>query len=380
MFEFVTAGDRGLVWLLCVGLPAVRRRVLLHHMSSRLHPAVEADLTRQAAALSQRVRGSGLYTHEVHEFEVARRVHRRVAPELGLTDLGTLTTPESRNIVRKVRRPDGSMAVLKVIGNLREPGEAEALRAWSACGLPCVRPLCWGEVPLVPGDGAPAARYLLTEYIDRPVLAVPEAASLAERERITRCLMECVSAFHAAPVMVPDYARTWVERVGVHLRWTLPLVRREQLAEPPGWQGKLEAACARDSRLLHGDASGTNALVLDDRSLVLLDPPGAIRGPREADVGHIVSCVACAGSRPAKEKVADIDPLLRAAYEAAPSLEPAAIALFAGVNLLTWAGYFLVGRVNRNVDSFGDDGDTQRPLDQASAYLAGAARLIGGHG
>jgi hypothetical protein len=101
-------------------------------MNSRLHPAVEADLARQAAALSKRVRGSGLYTHEVHEFEVARLVHRRVAPALGLTDLGTLTTPESRNIVRKVRRPDGSTAVLKVIGNLREPGEAEALRAWSA--------------------------------------------------------------------------------------------------------------------------------------------------------------------------------------------------------------------------------------------------------
>jgi hypothetical protein len=349
-------------------------------MNSRLRPAVEADLARQATALSERVRGSGLYTHEVHEFEVARLVHRRVAPALGLTDLGTLTTPESRNIVRKVRRLDGSTAVLKVIGNLREPGEAEALRAWSACGLPCVRPLYWGEVPLVPGAEPPAARYLLTEYIDRPVLAVPEAASLAERERITRCLTECVSVFHVAPIMAPDGARTWVERVGAHLRWTLPLIRREQLAEPPGWQSKLEAACARDSRLLHGDVSGANALVLDDGSLVLLDPPGAIRGPREADVGYIVSYVACAGSRTAEEEVADIDPLLRAAREAAPSLDPAAIALFAGVNLLTWAGYFLVGHVNRNADSFGGDEDTPRPLDQASAYLAGAARLLGGGG
>ena len=147
---------------------------------------------------------------------------------------------------------------------------------------------------------------------------------------------------------MPGCARTWVDRVGAHLRWTLPLIRREQLAEPPGWQDKLEAACARDRRLLHGDASGANALVLDDGSLVLLDPPGAISGPREADVGHIVSYVACVGSRTAEEKVTEIDPLLRAACEAAPSLDPAAIGLFAGVNLLTWAGYFLAGHLNRN--------------------------------
>jgi len=346
-------------------------------MNSRRTPAVEADLARQAAALGERVRASGLYTHEVDEFEVARQVHRRVAPELGLADLGSLTTPESRNIVRKVQRPDGSTAVLKVIGNLREPGEAEALRAWSACGLPCVRPLTWGDVLLVPGAGPPVASYVLTEYVDRPVLVVPDGTSLAERERITCRLTLCVSAFHEAPVRVPDRARSWVDRVGAHLRWTLPLIRRERLAEPFGWQGKLEAACARESRLLHGDASGANALVLGDGSLVLLDPPGAIRGPREADIGHIVSYVACVGSRTAEEKVADIDPLLRTACEASPSLDPAAVALFAGVNLLTWAGYFLVGHVNRNAGSSGVGGDSPRPLDQASAYLAGAAHFLG---
>lgn len=345
-------------------------------MKSCLPPAVEADLARQAAELGKRVRGSGLYTHEVHEFEVARQVHRRVTLELGLTDLGTLTTPESRNIVRKVRQPDGSTAVLKVIGTLREPGEAEALRLWSACGLPCVRPLRWGELPIVPGSEPPAASYLLTEYINRRALAVHDSMSLAERERITRRLTECVSSFHRAPVKVPDRARSWVDRVGVHLRWTLPLIRRERLAEPPGWQDKLKAACVRESRLLHGDASGGNALVLDNGSLVLLDPPGAIRGPREADIGHIVSYVACVGSRTAEEKVADIEPLLRAACEAAPTLDQGAVGLFAGVNLLTWAGYFLVGHVNRNAGSSGTDDASTRPLDQASAYLAGAARYL----
>jgi hypothetical protein len=350
-------------------------------MSMPLPLAVEADLTRQAAALRERVEASGLYTHEVAEFTIARQVHRWVAPALDLTDLGTLTSPESRNIVRKVRQPDGTMAVLKVIGNLREPGEAQALAAWSAHGLPCVRPLAWGQNPPVPGAGPLAASYLLTEYIDAPVLAVPDAATGAQRQAITRRLTECVSAFHQAPVAVPDCARTWVDRVGVHLRWTLPLIRREGLAEPSGWQDKLTAASARDNRLLHGDASGANALVLGG-TLVLLDPPGAIRGPREADVGHIVSYMACVGARTVEEKVADIDSLLHAACQAAPSLDPAAVALFAGVNLITWAGYFLAGHVNRYAGSTGAGAAATHPCGQAAAYLAAAARLIAasGHG
>lgn len=351
-------------------------------MSPGLPAAVDEDLARQAAALSKRVRASGLYTHEVAEFEIARLVHRWVAPALSLTDLGTLTTPESRNIVRKVRRPDGTTAVLKVIGNHREPGEAQALAAWTARGLPCVRPLAWEENPLIPGAGRQTASYLLTEYIDRPVLAVPDTATLAQRETIIRRLTGSVRAFHEASIAAPGCARTWVDRIGAHLRWTLPLIRHAQLAEPVGWQDKLAAASSRDRRLLHGDASGANALVLADGSLVLLDPPGAIRGPREADVGHIVSYVACAGARPAEEKVAEIDPLLRAACEAAPWLDPPAVALFAGVNLLTWAGYFLVGHVNRYAGSAGVGAAATHPLGQASAYLAAADRLVaeGDHG
>ena len=346
-------------------------------MSPGLPAAVEEDLSRQAAALSERVRASGLYTHEVAEFEVARLVHRWVVPALGLTDMGTLTSPESRNIVRKVRRADGTTAALKVIGNLREPGEAQALAAWAAHGLPCVWPLAGEENPLVPGAGRVSASYLLTEYIDRPVLLVPDSAGLAQRETITRRLTGCVSAFHEAPIAAPGCARTWVDRVGAHLRWTLPLVRRARLAEPARWQDKLAVAAARDGRLLHGDASGANALVVGDGSLMLLDPPGAIRGPREADAGHIVSYVACAGTRPAEEKAADIAPLVRAACEAAPWLDRPAVSLFAGVNLLTWAGYFLAGHFNRYAGSAGGGAGAADRIGQASAYLAAAARLLG---
>ena len=344
---------------------------------SSLLAAVEADIARQAAELARRVRGSGLHTYEVHEFEIARKVHRRVARKFGLADLGTLTTPESRNIVRKVRQPDGSTAVLKVVGNLREPGEAEVLRLWSARGLPCVRPLRSGEVPLKSGTGPPAASYLLTEYVGRPALVVRDSVPLAERAGIARRLTECVSCFHRAHVDVPDRARSWVDKVGVHLRWTLPLIRREGLGEPAGWQDKLKATSARENGLLHGDVAGCNALVRGDGSLMLLDPPGAIRGPREADIGQIVSYLACASSRAAEEKVADIEPLIHAACAAEPSLDPAAVGLFAGVNLLTWAGYFLVGHVNRNAGSPGTRDAIARPRDQAAAYLAGAARYFG---
>ncbi|MGH3159160.1 MAG: phosphotransferase [Streptosporangiaceae bacterium] len=347
-------------------------------MSPGLPAAVEAALTRQAEALGKRVRESGLYTHEIGEFRVARRVHRWIAPALGLTDLGTLTTPESRNIVRKVCQPDGSVAVLKVIGNLREPGEGDALHAWSTHSLPCVRPLRWSEVPAGADGGSPVASYLLTEHIDRPVLAVPDAAPLTERQMITRRLTECVSQFHAAELPVPECARSWTARVGVHLHWTLPLVRRAGLAEPANWADKLTKASARGNVLLHGDAAGANVLVLGDGSLVLLDPPGAIRGPREADIGHIVSYVACVGSSTAEAKVSSIEPLLRVACDAAPWLDPAAVALFAGMDLITWAGYFLAGHANRNAGSSAGGHGGPAPLRQAQVYLAGAERLLAG--
>ena len=110
-----------------------RRRRASSTCSARRHSRLGA--TRPQSG--KRVRRSGLYSHEVHKFEVASHVHRRVALKLGLTDLGTLTTPESRNVVRKVRQPDGSAAVLKVIGNLREPGEAEVLRLWGSQQVTC---------------------------------------------------------------------------------------------------------------------------------------------------------------------------------------------------------------------------------------------------
>ena len=98
---------------------------------------VEQTLDLQADLLAERVRHSGMYLHEPQEFDVARRIYPVLAERLGVVeDLGTLTTPESRNVVRKVRLADGSFGVLKVIGNTRELGEGEVLERWRSRGLP----------------------------------------------------------------------------------------------------------------------------------------------------------------------------------------------------------------------------------------------------
>ncbi len=74
----------------------------------------------------------------------------------------------------------------------------------------------------------------------------------------------------------------------VHLDWTLPLVRGRSLPEPEGWENALECHSGTGDRvLLHGDPSPANVLNCGGGHFVLLDPPGAVIGPREADVGHL---------------------------------------------------------------------------------------------
>jgi hypothetical protein len=149
--------------------------------------AVPADLEQQHAALCERVTQSGLYRNEIAEFGVARAQYPRIAEQAGVVaDLGSLTTYESRNIVRKVRLADGRLAVLKVMGQRREPGEGEVLAVWTTKGLPCVRPLKWG-------DGR--ATWLLTGYLPLPSMpTVPDTAGRgsprhrpARRGEIVRC-------------------------------------------------------------------------------------------------------------------------------------------------------------------------------------------------
>ncbi len=335
--------------------------------------AVPRDLDEQFRALSARVRASGLYLHEIEEFEVARQAYADVAGRAGVTeDLGSLATSESRNIVRKVRLAGGEVAVLKVIGNIREPGEGEVLDAWRGAGLPCVRALGWGYERLAAGGRTRHASWLLTEFLAFPTLRAPGgAAGATESVTTVARLTQFMRRFHFSGATVTS-ARSWEQRVGQHLRWTLPVIRRHRLAEPPGWEAKLAAGSRAGRALVHGDPAGKNVLVAPDGSYILLDPPGALLAPREADIGQIASQVACAVPGSPAEKAAGVVRCVAKAAQADRTLNPALVALFAGVNLLTWAGYFLVSH-DSPYTGYPAGGGAERA---ASAYLAAAGELI----
>jgi aminoglycoside phosphotransferase (APT) family kinase protein len=196
------------------------------------------------------------------------------------------------------------------------------LDAWHALGLPCVEPLEWGY------EGR--ASYLLTRFVAAPTLERPDA--LGERVEMASELIALMRRFHDAPVRV-SRARTWEERMRAHLRWTLPLLRERGIAEPPGWEARLAELSAQGRCILHGDPAGGNVLQ-GPEGLILLDPPGALRGLREADAAQI--CSQIGGAEHAEE-------LIDAVCARHRWLEPAAVEALAGVNFLTWAGYELAG-------------------------------------
>jgi hypothetical protein len=322
--------------------------------------AIPADLEQQYAALRERVTNSGLYQNEIAEFGVTLAEYPLIAARVGVVaDLGSLTTIESRNIVRKVRLADGRLAVLKVMGCCREPGEGEVLAAWTAKGLPCVRPLAWGYG---------RTGWVLTGYLPLPTM--PAAADPAGRAADVQGLVRFMRTFHLSGAAVPG-AQTCRDRFDAHLRWTLPLTRGHRLTEPADWESKL--AAAGGDTLLHGDPAGSNVLVRGDASFVLLDPPGAIRGPREADAGQIASHVGCTRAGNPPDKAAEVIALVDEAAAADESLDPRLVALFAGLNLLVWSGYFLAGHGHPSTD----DAASQEPVAAAEAYLAASRALMG---
>jgi hypothetical protein len=322
--------------------------------------AIPADLEQQHTALRERVTQSGLYQNEIAEFSVARAEYPRIAARAGVVaDLGSLTTYESRNIVRKVRLADGRLAVLKVMGHQREPGEGEVLAAWTAKGLPCVRPLKWGYG---------RASWLLTRYLPLPTM--PTAPDPAGRAADVRHLVVFIRTFHLSGAAV-RVTRTWRDQLDVHLRWTLPITRGCGLTEPADWEAKL--AAAGGGTLLHGDPAGSNVLVTGDGSFVLLDPPGAIRGLREADAGQIASHVGCGHVGDPADKAAEVVALVEEAAAADRSLDPRLVALFAGLNLLVWSGYFLALHGHPATG----EAAGREPAIAAEAYLAASRSLVG---
>jgi hypothetical protein len=293
----------------------------------------EADLAAQSAALDRRVADSGLYTHEPAEFRVAVAAYGVLWDRLGIReDAGTVTTPESRNVVRRVRLASGDEAVLKIMGNVREPGEGEVLGAWHAAGLPCVEPLDWGYVRA----GGATAGYVLTRFVDAPAFPRSfEGRPLAERVAAAARLAEFVRQFHAARIRVTR-TRTWEDRLRLHLRWTLPPLLAHGVEPPAGWERRLAALSAQGRVIVHGDPAGGNVLV-GESGLLLLDPPGALQALPEADVAQICSQVGGAEH---------VEAVIAAVCERDARLDPDAVCALAGLNFLIWAGYAYAAHAN----------------------------------
>ncbi len=180
-------------------------------------------------------------------------------------------------------------------------------------------------------------------------------------ESVTRTLVAWTKQFHVGDPRV-GIARRWRSRLELHLHQTLPLIRASRLAEPPSWRDKLLRLSEMGNVLVHGDPAGSNVLIAKS-DLLLLDPPGALQGIREADIGQI--CWHIGGP----EKV---DTLVHVACAVDNRLNPDAVAAFAGFNLIIWAGYALV-------DHHHPDRPTNRgaeAIEQADAHLRTAAALL----
>lgn len=325
----------------------------------------EADLARQKVALTERVNASGLYTHEPEEFDIAIRAYRRLSERLALTsDVRSLTTPESRNIVRLVTTATGEPAVLKIMGNGREPGEGEVLRSWHKRGLPCVTPIDWGYETILVDGVKRVASYLLTAYVDGEPLRHRPEDPLDEKEHQLEILIRFIEPFHSAALAVST-ARSWSDRMWLHLKWVTPLIEEAGLNTPTDWRVKLKTVSDRGRILIHGDPAGAN-VVRSSSGPVLLDPPGALLACREADVAQICCQVGGASLVPQMiTKACDLD----------RTLHPEMLACLAGINILLWAGYLLVGHAHPDIAT-DRSSERERQVTEAVNYMYLAGTLL----
>ena len=262
-----------------------------------------------------------------------------------------------------------------MIGNVREPGEGEILAAWHGAGLPCARPLTWGYVQVrAASTGAPAtstASYVVTALVAGRKLPRPRDFDDCVGQALE--LVDLIRPFHLADVRV-SRARPWSDRLAPHLNEILPLLETHGLPEPDRWRAKLDRLSRTGRVLVHGDPAGSNVL-RTDRGLVLLDPPGAVVALPEADVAQICCQVARA------DGVGELIPLVA---ERHPRLDPSAVAGFAGLNLLVWAGYVVAEHANPDVARAGASASGSVPppagrdagIEKAERYLHTARTLL----
>lgn len=228
---------------------------------------------------------------------------------LELTDVGPMAgSPLSANVLREVRRGDGSVAVLKLIG---EPQSAEAatLAAWTAHRVPCAPLLDHGV-----GTCVPDVTHLLLGKVPGAGLSHTEMAAATE---------QVVRLFRRAHLSPPAEVASLHDFLGPRLRKAVQIWRETGLPSPGG---ALRVLTDLDMEpvLLHGDAVGFN-LLRSEGGLALIDPAG-VCGPAEFDAARWVArCLAVTGPSALNgltDAALSADPLLqRTLFDACIALE-----------------------------------------------------------
>ncbi|MFE4772985.1 hypothetical protein [Streptomyces sp. NPDC056713] len=242
-------------------------------------------------------------------FERAAEALPAYLAALELTDVGPMAgSPLSANVLREVRLGDGSLAVLKLIG---EPQSAEAatLAAWTAHRVPCAPLLDHGV-----GAHVPDVTHLLLGKV--PGAALPHTEMAAATTQVVRL-------FRRAHLKPPAEVEPLHGFLSPRLHEAVQIWRESGLPSP---DDALRVLTDPDIEpvLLHGDAVGFNLLRSGD-GLALIDPAG-VCGPAEFDAARWVArslAVTGPGALDALTEVAlSADPLLqRSRFDACVAVE-----------------------------------------------------------
>ncbi|MFE4687181.1 hypothetical protein ACFRNJ_41440 [Streptomyces sp. NPDC056721] len=234
----------------------------------------------------------------VASFERAAEALPAYLAALELTDVGPMAgSPLSANVLREVRLGDGSLAVLKLIG---EPQSAEAatLATWTVHRVPCAPLLDHGV-----GTHAPDVTHLLLGKV--PGVSLPHTEMAAATTQVVRL-------FQQAHLQPPAEVEPLHGFLSPRLHEAVQIWRESGLPSP---DDALRVLTDPDIEpvLLHGDAVGFNLLRSGDE-LALIDPAG-VCGPAEFDAARWVArslAVTGPGALDALTEVAlSADPLLQ---------------------------------------------------------------------
>ncbi|MGW2082614.1 hypothetical protein ACWCOW_37895 [Streptomyces sp. NPDC001939] len=189
-------------------------------------------------------------------------------------------SPLSANVLREVRLGDGSLAVLKLIG---EPQSAEAatLAAWTAHRVPCAPLLDHGVGAHVPDVTNPLLGKVLGSELPHAEMAAATATA------------QVVRLFRRAHLKPPAEVEPLHGFLSPRLHEAVQIWRESGLP-PPDDALRVLTDPDIEPVLLHGDAVGFNLLRSGDE-LALIAPAG-VYGPAEFDAARWVArCLAVTG-------------------------------------------------------------------------------------